>query len=213
MVGIIFCDLDGTLIDSRKDLANAVNFALKSFSLPPLPDEKVVSYVGNGVKKLIERSFADKAVDLQQALIEMKKYYSAHLLDNTIAYESVPEGLALIKAANFAIVVLTNKMQIEAEQILDGLGILQFFDLIIGDDGIMLLKPSPQAVYFVSKKLALPLQNSWIIGDNWTDIECGINAGIKTAYAAYGFGDIRGMGYDYLAKSFYDFAKMLRGSV
>ncbi len=208
--GIIFCDLDGTLIDSRQDLAFSVNEARKEFNLEPLPQEKVVSYVGNGIHKLVERAFFRTGIDSAQALKVLKNIYSSHLLDATSTYPGVREGLEIISSANFAIVVVSNKMQRESIEILNGLGVGGFFSLILGDNGDLKLKPDPEMIFYVRDYLKIPLDNSWIIGDNWTDLECGRRAGIKKAFASYGFGKQKDEKYDFNADSFIKFAEMLR---
>ncbi|HPO91387.1 MAG TPA: HAD-IA family hydrolase, partial [Victivallales bacterium] len=207
MKGIVFCDLDGTLIDSRKDLANAVNFARKRLSLKKLPVEEIISYVGNGVKKLLERSFYGTNVNTLDALFIMKEYYSEHLLDNTKLYDGVSEGLDIIKKSDFALVLLSNKIYEHAIEILKSFELYNKFNMVIADNGTIPLKPAPDAVFLAIEKLKISKDFSWIIGDNWTDILCGRNAGIKTAFASYGFGRLNGEKFDFFARNFLHFAE------
>ena len=86
MVKLIVFDLDGTLIDSRLDLAGAVNHMRGTMGLEPLTADRVISFVGNGVPNLVRRAIADAEVDFDEALRRMKKYYSCHLMDSTSLY-------------------------------------------------------------------------------------------------------------------------------
>lgn len=207
--GMVFCDLDGTLVDSRTDLASAVNQSRLQLGLHPLPQGKIVSFVGNGVRKLVERAFDGEAVDIPLAVEKVKGNYSRCMLDTTRLYDGVAEGLRMIRAANFAIAVLSNKTQAEAEAILDGLGVASFFSAIAGDGGGIALKPDPAAVLEIAGRLHAPLADSWILGDNWTDLECGRRAGIRRAFASYGFGNRRNEDCDFVAESFLSFAKSI----
>lgn len=90
MVKLIVFDLDGTLIDSRRDLAGAVNYMRGSMGLEPLSAERVVSFVGNGVANLVRRAVADADVDFDEALRRMKRYYADHLVDSTCLYPGFP---------------------------------------------------------------------------------------------------------------------------
>jgi HAD superfamily hydrolase (TIGR01549 family) len=215
MNGVVFCDLDGTLIDSRKDLVAAINKTRKSFGLGVLPLKIVTQYIGNGVKNLTKKSFSDakaKNINIEEACRVMKANYSKLMFVNTKLYPSVYEGLKKIAKNKFKLVLFTNKTKKEAETILLYFGILSLFSIVIGDDGKFPLKPAPDAIFDSISKLDADISKSWIIGDNWTDVECGRNAGIKTAYAAYGFGDHRNIKYDFTADSFVLFADMICGT-
>ncbi len=183
-------DLDGTLVDSRQDLANSINFVRKFYDLPELTLEEVTSYVGNGVSKLIERSFRNSDVDLKEAEQEMKKYYSQNLLENTKCYSGVKTTLAELANANCAIAVITNKLIAPTKRILAGLNIAEYVDIVIGGDSNFPLKPEPDALLKVMNEFSATLKNSFMIGDNYTDLEAARRAGIRSIFASYGFGDI-----------------------
>ncbi len=205
---MIFCDLDGTLVDSKKDITFAVNETRRTFKLSPLTVDQVVSYIGNGIRKLVERSFNGTGVDLDEALPLMKDIYSRHLLDSTRLYPGVIDGLHLLVDANFAIVLLSNKTQKEAVKILKGLAVADYFSLVLGDGVGIPLKPDPSAIFHARKVLKPANGDSWIIGDSWTDLECGDRAGIQCAFASYGFGYPHDKRYDFMAESFLQFAEM-----
>lgn len=183
-------DLDGTLVDSRWDLADAVNYMRESFSLEPLPRETIITYVGNGAKNLILRALADaESIDKTEAVARFKAHYSAHLVDQTTLYPGVKEGLTKLKEAGFVQAITTNKPLPATKEITEKLGISEYFDKLIGDDGRTPLKPDPSSLLQFLTQSRAALSGSWILGDNYTDLEAGRRAGILRAYASYGFGN------------------------
>lgn len=198
---VIF-DLDGTLVDSRFDLANAINLMRQDYKLESLSLEKITSYIGNGATKLCERALAGTEHNVIEAVDRFKAHYRRHLTDHTICYPGVEPGLEVLHAADMPCAVVTNKPQEEAESILRDLGIAQYFALIVGGGGNFPLKPNPAALLYFAKENGSNPANCFMVGDHYTDLEAGFNAGMKTLFVKWGFGQPRNQKYDYIADSF-----------
>ncbi|MDR2849297.1 MAG: HAD-IA family hydrolase [Verrucomicrobiota bacterium] len=192
-----FFDLDGTLIDSRADLALAVNLTRQDFGLPPKSVPEVVACVGEGVRLLIERATPERP-DLWDAMLARQRvHYLAHCLDNTVPYPGVAETLAALCAAGWRLAVVTNKPGPVTRPILEGLGLLSFFGAVVGGGDCPTLKPDPAPVFFAAAQLgAAPDPSDWMVGDNFTDLEAGRRAGVRRCFCRFGFGDARGEPYD-----------------
>ena len=211
MVKLIVFDLDGTLIDSRHDLAGAVNYMRGSMGLEPLSAERVVSFVGNGIINLVRRSVADAEVDFDEALRRMKRYYADHLVDTTCLYPGVSAGLKELKESGITLAVLSNKPTAASAKILDRLGVAGFFSDIIGGDGNYPLKPEPDALLALQAKYGFDASSCWMFGDHYTDLEAARRAGFRRALARYGFGAPREEKFDFEVDSFGEFVIAVKG--
>lgn len=211
MVKLIVFDLDGTLIDSRHDLAGAVNYMRGSMGLEPLSAERVVSFVGNGIINLVRRAVADAEVDFDEALRRMKRYYADHLVDTTCLYPGVSAGLKELKESGITLAVLSNKPTAASAKILDRLGVAGFFSDIIGGDGNYPLKPEPDALLALQAKYGFDASSCWMFGDHYTDLEAARRAGFRRALARYGFGDPREEKFDFEVDSFGEFVIAVKG--
>jgi phosphoglycolate phosphatase len=188
MSSAILFDLDGTLVDSRADLATGVNLMRGDFGLRPLPMPQIVGYVGNGIRRLVERAVADAPdVRVSDGVESMRRHYLEHLLDETILYPGVLRGLETLAIAGIPMAVVTNKPEAPARRICDALGISLFVKAIVGGDTCPVLKPDPAPVH-----AALEVAGSWFVGDNYTDLRAGRAAGLSTCFCRYGYGDARG---------------------
>jgi phosphoglycolate phosphatase len=205
MADCIIFDLDGTLIDSRADLTTGVNLVRENYGLEPLTIETVTSYVGNGARKLIERAFANTDADLEEALSMMKKFYMENMLDKTELYPGVKDGLKKLSEAGIPLAVITNKPTEPCKMILEHFGISPYIKFAIGGNSGFPLKPEPDSLLHVVKETGSAPEKSWILGDNYTDLESGRRAGIKKCLALYGFGKQREESYDLAVKSFDEF--------
>lgn len=181
--------MDGTLIDSAGDIGAAVNRMRVSFGLKELPRESVVRMVGNGARVLVARALADTpGMDLDEAFRRYRHEYDTHLIDETRLYSGVMEVLDALKSAGFHLAVFTNKPYGSTRFILKGLGIDAFFPVVVGADSGFPLKPEPDALYHILKETDTDTAGSWMVGDNWTDIDSGRAAGFRTVYCAWGYG-------------------------
>jgi len=186
--GIIF-DLDGTLIDSRADLALAVNLTREELGLAAIPQAEVVGYVGEGVRRLLSRAIPELPQQLDRALAINQRHYRAHLLDQTTLYPGVGAALERFRRAGIPLMVVTNKPREFTDLILAGLGIATFMSAVVGGGDCPGLKPDPAPLLMALEQSGCGAEGSWMVGDHFTDLEAGRRAGLKRCLCRYGFGD------------------------
>ena len=186
---LLIFDLDGTLIDSKLDLAHAVNATRAHMTMPPLEHERVYSYVGNGAPVLIRRALGEQAteVEVQEALEFFLEYYREHFLDYTILYPGVRESLDRLRDAGKQMAVLTNKPVRISNAILDGLQVGPNFFRVYGGNSFDFKKPNPIGVETLLRESGIPGKRALMIGDSSVDIQTARNAGIRSAGVTYGF--------------------------
>lgn len=202
-------DLDGTLAATIKDIAASVNRTRQDYGLPELPIDQIVSYTGDGARKLLERSFADHPIDWDEGLEKMVRHYYAHPAEHTSLYPGVAEGLAALKRAHWKLAVVTNKPGIVAREILKVLDIAKYLDDIIGGSDGFPLKPDPAVMLHLMKKYDAAPADSWVLGDNHTDLNSAANAGMNGIYAAWGYGFPADAVYKIKVDSFQQFTQYL----
>jgi phosphoglycolate phosphatase len=186
---LIIFDLDGTLIDSRQDLANAVNAARRHMGLEPLADETVTSYVGNGAPLLIRRALGPEAseADVARALEFFLGYYNEHKLDFTRLYPGVRASLDRMRGAGVQLGVLTNKPVRASQGIVDGLGLHDHFFRVYGGNSFEQKKPDPVGILKLMEEAGAAREGTLMVGDSSVDIRTARNAGVKAAGLTYGF--------------------------
>jgi phosphoglycolate phosphatase len=185
---LLIFDLDGTLVDSGVDLANAINHARQIYQLPPRPVEEVIKYIGYGVDNLIRQSIPEMdATKFSELKLIFQSYYAAHCTEATIMYPGVAETLQFYQHKRKAIV--SNKPYQFLISILNHLGIANHFQTIIGEDSCPWKKPAPEPLLLVSEQLSVAPERSVMIGDWITDMEAGKLAGMSTIGCLYGIGD------------------------
>jgi phosphoglycolate phosphatase len=190
---LIVFDLDGTLIDSRRDLAESANALLAAYAAPPLTLDDVTAMVGDGARKLVERVLATAGVDADpdSALARFLEIYAARLLNSTRPYPGIPAMLArLMTRASLA--VLTNKPEAHTRTILEGLDLASCFRWVIGGDSPFPRKPDPAALLHLASLGASQPGDVLFVGDSPVDIETAHRAGITICAALFGFGHMRG---------------------
>jgi len=184
-------DLDGTLVDSRIDLANSVNAMLRHYQRPELPCGVIASYVGDGAPMLVRRALGDPTDEafLQEALMYFMAWYREHKLDNTLPYEGVPEALAAIHNNGNAhtMAVLSNKPVNPSRQIVEALGLDKFFVQVYGGNSFPTKKPDPLGVKTLMNETGCSVEETIIIGDSDVDVLTGRNSGIWCCGVTYGF--------------------------
>ncbi|HET9959665.1 MAG TPA: HAD-IA family hydrolase [Polyangiaceae bacterium] len=177
--GIVF-DLDGTLIDSRADIARAARHALLAFGFADLPDEEIHGYVGDGARKLLARAARVELDDsrmnaLYAAFIE---YYAAHPVDYTEFCPGAREALALDYGVPLAL--CTNKPRVTTACILRELGISERFAVVVAGDDLAKNKPDPLPLLHIAERLEAAPQRLVMVGDGAQDVGCGRAAGART---------------------------------
>jgi phosphoglycolate phosphatase len=181
-------DLDGTLIDSKLDLVNSVNFMLREMQREVLSLATVASYIGHGAPRLVADALGAEAVeaDRKRGLEIFLAHYSEHNLDATHAYPGVLEGLDALRDRPMA--VLTNKPVKMSVEILEALGLLKYFRAVCGGDSFEKKKPDPAGVQSILKNLGAQPQEAAMVGDSDVDIKTARNAGMFAIGVNYGFG-------------------------
>ena len=184
-------DLDGTLVDSRADLAGAVNHVLRSLHRPELDPTTLYGYVGDGARVLVERALGGAHQDLVQPGVEtFMAYYGAHLLDATRPYPGIVEAVAALAERGVALSVLTNKPVAMSRAILDGLGLASRFVEIVGGDSLPVRKPDPAGLEHLRARTGTSRERMLLVGDSGIDVRtaraggvafCGVRWGLTPA--------------------------------
>jgi len=186
---VLIFDLDGTLIDSKLDLAHSVNAARSQMGLPPISNELVYSYVGEGAPVLIRRAMGAEAPqeDVDRALAFFLEYYRQHQLDYTTLYPGVQEALEALKSSGARLSVLTNKPVRISNEILGGLGVKNLFDYIYGGNSFEFKKPHPIGIHTIVRDSNAVRERTIMVGDSGVDIQTARNAGVLSCGVSYGF--------------------------
>ncbi|HET7106491.1 MAG TPA: HAD-IA family hydrolase [Candidatus Acidoferrum sp.] len=181
-------DLDGTLIDSKLDLVNSVNFMLREMQREVLPLATVAGYIGHGAPRLVADVLGPNAADAERSrgLEIFLAHYGVHNLDATRAYPGVVEGLEALQDCPMA--VLTNKPAKMSVEILEALGLRKYFRAIFGGDSFEKKKPDPAGALAILDKLGASPHESAMVGDSGVDIQTARNAGMFAIAVNYGFG-------------------------
>jgi phosphoglycolate phosphatase len=181
-------DLDGTLIESKRDLVQSVNATLRQTGRAELPEDLVASYVGSGAPVLIRRALGGNPMpeELQIALQFFLAHYEEHKLDFTQAYPGVRNTLEQLRQVPMA--VLTNKPVNISVRILEGLGLAEFFRAIYGGNSFATKKPDPLGANTILGELGIPGTDAVMVGDSEVDVQTARNAGMISAIVNFGFG-------------------------
>jgi phosphoglycolate phosphatase len=186
---LVIFDLDGTLIDSKLDLAHAVNATRDMMGMPPLDHEIIYSYVGNGAPVLIRRAIGLEASDdqLQGALDFFLAYYRDHMLDYTVLYPGVNETLEALRSSGKKMAILTNKPVRISKAIVEGLGVGEHFTHVYGGNSFEQKKPHPVGVETLLTDTRTDRSRALMVGDSAVDIQTARNARIASCGVTYGF--------------------------
>jgi phosphoglycolate phosphatase len=189
---LLIFDLDGTLIDSRQDLANSVNAMLRHFGRPELPQDVIASYIGNGAPMLVRRSLGDPDDEnfVQDALLYFMAWYREHKLDHTYVYEGIMEALESIRQSRngrpVKMAVLSNKPVGPSRAIVETLGLGKYFFQVYGGNSFHTKKPDPAGVQALLDEAESSPEETIIVGDSDVDVLTARNAGIYSIGVKYG---------------------------
>ncbi len=188
-VDALLFDLDGTLIDSKKDLALSIQYLQRYYHVSESTESEVASYIGDGVVKLIERALRSTDSELiDEAVPVFKKYYREHSLDFTTLYPHTEEVLHHFRKKKLAVV--TNKPLKISRYLLEEFGIASYFSVILGGDSMEQKKPHPAPLKEALRQMAVPSsQGAVMVGDSVTDVLAGRNAGARTCGIVSNIGD------------------------
>lgn len=210
-IKLVIFDLDGTLVNSIKDITNSLNYAIEPLSLAPKSVEEVAALVGEGITKVIERVIGEERLWHRDEVVKrFLEFYTEHIVDNTFPYPGVKEtleGLIEYKKA-----VISNKREALSIKVLEALDLYRFFGLVVGSDSTSEKKPSPVPVLYTLSTLGLGPKDALMVGDSDLDITAGKSAGVKTVGVTYGY---RGREFikdaDYIIDNFKELPKLIRG--
>ncbi len=186
-------DLDGTLVDSRLDLANSVNAMLQHLGRPELPVEVIATYIGDGAPMLVRRALGDPDDEtyVSAALEYFLTWYRAHKLDNTYVYPGIVDALRAVQRGingrQRQLAVLTNKPVIPSRAIVEALGMGEFFFQVYGGNSFHTKKPDPLGALRLLEESGARADEAVMIGDSSNDILTGRNSGMWTLGLTYGF--------------------------
>ena len=189
MIKAVIFDLDGTLLNTIDDLANSVNFMLEKFGFPIFSVEEYKYKVGNGMRKLIERSLPQTYKNdeqIEKSLSVFMDYYNQHKNDNTAPYEGIIDLLNDLKNAGIKLAVVTNKAHLSAKPLIENT-FIGVFDEVCGQKENVPTKPNPQSVLNVLETLNVAPEDCLFVGDSGVDMQTAKNANIKAVGVLWGF--------------------------
>jgi phosphoglycolate phosphatase len=190
MTELVVFDLDGTLIDSRRDLADSANAMLIELGGSPLDVDEITTMVGDGAAMLVKRALAKARLDPETpgALELFLDRYDERLVAHTRPYPGIPEALTALRGQGRTLAVLTNKPQEPTGRILDLLGLSRFFADVLGGDTTAGRKPDPAGLVRIATRAGADRASTVLVGDSPVDLETARRAGTRICLARYGFG-------------------------
>lgn len=187
---IVIFDLDGTLLDTLEDLADAVNYALRSMQMPERSIEEIRAFVGNGVRRLLELSvpegFANPRFD--ETFERFKEYYGMHCNDKTKPYEGILPLLQELKEEGFSLAIVSNKLDSAVKE-LSRIYFDNLVEVAIGEREGVQRKPAPDTVFAALEELSVSGESAIYVGDSDVDIMTAKNAGLPCISVLWGFRD------------------------
>lgn len=187
----LLLDFDGTLVDTRRDLAQGVNLLLTELGLPTLPVETVVTFIGRGARSLIRRSMEhvdpeERVARDEQTLRRFLGHYETVMLDTSRPFPGVVEGLMELQGAGVPMAIVSNKPEAPTRAITSSLGLDRFFEVILGGDSTPHKKPHPLPLERAAHALGQPLAECIMVGDSDIDLAAARAAGIPGIWCTWG---------------------------
>lgn len=197
MIKTVIFDLDGTLLNTLEDLKDAANFALSEFGYPKRSLEEIRCFVGNGVRKLIERAVPEACENIDECLCIFKKNYSENMCNNTVPYNGILKILKDLQDNGVKIGVVSNKFDSAVKELCK-----KYFgnlvDIAVGQSDDVPKKPAPEGVFKVMKELGAEKISTVYIGDSEVDVQTAKNSGLPCIGVTWGFrnkNDLQGADY------------------
>jgi len=192
-MSLVVFDLDGTLVDSRRDLAESTNEMLSSYGATPMPVETVAAMVGEGAKVLVQRALATAGLDPDEpeALARFREIYDRRLLVHTRPYDGIVDVVRTLGMSR-TLAVLTNKPEAPSIRLLQAFELAGAFRRVVGGDSGVARKPDPAGLQSVMSEFGVGPRHTWLVGDSMIDVETARRAGVRMCVALYGFGQLRG---------------------
>jgi phosphoglycolate phosphatase len=190
-VRALIFDLDGTLIDSKLDLALSVNAMLDHMGSPQHVHETIFGFVGNGAEVLVRKSLGEGASDgeVKRGLAYFLSYYRTHMLDNTLLYPGVLEALQEFRGLErYSMAVFTNKPVHFSRAIIEGLGLTDYFVAVYGGNSFERKKPDPMGIEVLLRDMNVTCEEAMMVGDSQVDVLTARNSGIFACGVTYGLG-------------------------
>jgi phosphoglycolate phosphatase len=189
MTRFIVFDLDGTLVDSQRDLANAANALVRELGGLPLRDDAVAAMVGEGAAVLVRRVLAAAQLDpaTPGALSRFLELYDERLVEHTVPYDGII-GVLRDLHGRMPLAVLTNKPQRATDRLVDALDLRRYFHSVIGGDTPLGRKPHPAALLRMCDEMQVSPADTVLVGDSPVDLQTARNAGTQVVLVSYGFG-------------------------
>ncbi len=186
-----FFDMDGTLIDSRADLAATVNHTRSDLGLAPLPQEEVLVHVGQGARYLLAHAIPERSDDVDRLWEIFRSHYAEHMLENCALYPGVRRTLDELRDRGWLLGVNTSKPAFATRAIIEHFGLTRHFgSAIVAGGDCPEMKPSALPLRECAARMGGHRLSAydWMVGDSWTDMQCAANAGVKGAFCTFGFG-------------------------
>lgn len=210
----VFFDMDGTLIDSKADLAATVNHTRRDLGLEDLPMETVLGNVGQGARHLLAASIPERSSMSPDELLKLfMSHYEEHMIESVQLYPGVRRTLEELADRGWLMGVNTAKPSFATHAILEKFGIKRFFgNAIVAGGDCAEMKPSALPLRECAARMRGHRLSShdWMVGDSWTDLKCAENAGVKSAFCSYGFGRLGDSRYTVSISRFEELLRYLK---
>lgn len=186
---LVIFDLDGTLVDSLEDLSSSVNFMRGKFGLTPLLPEVVRRSIGKGARNLVTRTMPEHDARIDEALAIFLADNGAHLAAHTRLYPGARELLSALNRSDIPLALVSNKNTAHCRELIDLLGIADFFHTVLGGDAVEHCKPSPQPLLKAVALAGAQAVTSVMVGDSSNDFEAARGAGMRSIGCMFGYGE------------------------